>query len=142
VQANDLKTLYHENKVTNYNYIQLDTTLSEFYNLQGMCERIKSTVFPKEFNLLAKIFVLSFTSLVPFHLIDSIGFYVIPITVFEGFVFYALSELPNFYENPFDNHHQDTSVNAISRVIERDLLQMIGEKDIPPKIQPIEGVLH
>ena len=142
LQAQDLKRAYEAGDMSNYNYIQIDETLNEFYNLQGRCERINSTVFPKEFSILAKIFVISFTTLVPFHLIDAIGIFVIPIAVFEGFVFYALAEIPSLYENPFNNQYQDTPLNAISRTIERDLFQMIEAPEIPPVIELKDGILH
>jgi putative membrane protein len=142
LQARDLKQSFNSGEMTNYNYIQIDETLNEFYNLQGRCERIKSTVFPKEFSILAKIFVISFTTLVPFHLIDAVGLFIVPIAVFEGFVFYTLAEIPSLYENPFNNHYQDTPLDAISRTIERDLFQMIEDPEIPPVIELKNGILH
>jgi len=142
LQAQTLKETYASGLMSNYNFIQMDSTLNEFYNFQGMCERIKNTVFPKDFDLLARIFVLSFTTLVPFHLIDTVGLLVVPIAVFEGFVFFILARLPIYYENPFDNYYQDTPVNSISRTIEIDLLQMLKEEKVLSPITPERGVLH
>lgn len=74
-------------------------------------------------------------------MIDHFGLGVIPITVFEGFLFYILELLPAFYMNPFNNKPQDISMNALTRTIEIDLLQMLDENNTPPKIEPKDGVL-
>ena len=50
---------------------------------------------------------------------------------------FACSDL----ETPFDNLRQDISLTAISRAIEIDLKQLIGEKEIPEPLVPIDGIL-
>ncbi len=141
IQANEIGALYKNDETTNFNWIQIDNTLTEFYNLQGKCERIKNTPFPKEFSYLSRFFVITFTSIIPLHMIDHFGLGVIPITVFEGFLFYILELLPTFYMNPFNNKPQDISMDALTRTIEIDLLQMLDENNTPPKIEPKDGVL-
>ena len=43
--------------------------------------------------------------------------------------------------NPFDNAANDIPMTALCRAIERDLRQVLGETDIPPAIEPENGIL-
>jgi putative membrane protein len=42
-------------------------------------------------------------------------------------------------ESPFENHPNDTPINALSKTIEINLREVLGESDLPPKIEPMEG---
>lgn len=47
----------------------------------------------------------------------------------------------DYSENPFEGLHNDIPMLAICRIIEIDLLQTIGETDIPKPIQPKNDIL-
>ncbi|MBK7503625.1 MAG: hypothetical protein IPI52_00435 [Bacteroidetes bacterium] len=44
-------------------------------------------------------------------------------------------------ENPFDNGINDTPISTICRNIEIDILEMLDETNLPPKIEPFNDVL-
>ena len=43
--------------------------------------------------------------------------------------------------DPFENRRNDTPMTALCRTIEIDLRQALGEQDLPPPLQPVNGVL-
>lgn len=43
--------------------------------------------------------------------------------------------------NPFENEPNDTPMTSLCRVIERDLRQSLGEKELPSPLEPVDGVL-
>ena len=43
--------------------------------------------------------------------------------------------------NPFENKITDVPLTAMCNTIERDLKEMLGENDLPPKINPENGYL-
>lgn len=47
----------------------------------------------------------------------------------------------DYSENPFEGLRYDIPMLSVCRTIETDLLQMLGEKEIPKSIQPKNGVL-
>jgi len=47
----------------------------------------------------------------------------------------------DFSENPFEGLGNDIPMLALSRVIEIDLREMLGEEDLPPPIAAVQGVL-
>ena len=62
-------------------------------------------------------------------------------STFVGFIFLALDQIGRDLENPFENLPHDVSLTAISRTIEINLKQMIGEKEVPEALAPANGVL-
>lgn len=60
---------------------------------------------------------------------------------FIGFIFLALDKIGRDLETPFENLQHDISLTAISRNIEINLKQMIGEKEIPEPLAPVDGIL-
>jgi putative membrane protein len=53
----------------------------------------------------------------------------------------VLNRIGKNLEDPFDNHVYDTPMTALSRTIEINLLQALQEEQLPPAIQPVNGVL-
>jgi ion channel-forming bestrophin family protein len=60
----------------------------------------------------------------------------VPLRVIVGWIYVAMEMIGDYSENPFEGLHNDIPMLSICRTIEIDLLQMIGEKDIPKPIQP------
>ena len=53
----------------------------------------------------------------------------------------ALDQIGRDLENPFENRVHDVPLNAISRNIEIDLKQLVGEPDVPEPEKVVDGVL-
>ncbi len=47
----------------------------------------------------------------------------------------------DYSENPFEGLGNDIPMLALCRTIEIDLREMLCEKEIPPKIEAVNGVL-
>ena len=56
-------------------------------------------------------------------------------------VFVLIESMGSYLQNPFENTRTDTPMTAICRTIEIDLRQQLGEADLPPKLEPVDGVL-
>ena len=66
---------------------------------------------------------------------------VIPFSVLISWVFMTMEQICESSENPFDNGTSDTPMSAICRNIEIDILEMLGESNLPPKVEAYNGVL-
>ena len=53
----------------------------------------------------------------------------------------AVESLGGELKNPFEDKADDTPMTALCRTIERDLLHLLGETELPPARQPVDGVL-
>ena len=140
-QAQRLKEVFRDNS-NDFRYMQIDSTLNEFYNIQGGCERINSTVFPRIYSFLTTLFTWLFAFSLIFSLYDDLNWQILATRVVVAYVFLTLEKISRSLKDPFENGISDTPMTAICRTIEIDLREMLGEKDVPPPIKPIKGVLY
>jgi len=131
-----------------FRYVEMMRVLEEFYNLQGKCERIKNTPFPRQYAFFSNVFVWIFCLLLPFGLVGEFAeishsfiYMTIPFSVLISWIFYTMEIVGDSSEDPFDNMVNDVPMTALCRTIEIDLRDMLGEKELPEKIQAVKGIL-
>ncbi|MCD9853315.1 multidrug transporter [Epilithonimonas sp. JDS] len=147
-QSETLRKLHESGSINDFNYTTLENQLKEFYDQQGKCERIKNFPYPRQFSTINTYFTNLFCLLLPlgflneFAKLDSIYiWFTIPFSILLGWVFLVLEQIGESCENPFEGSANDIPITQISRMIEIDLRDMLNEKDLPPPIQPINGIL-
>lgn len=123
-------------------HMNLNTFLNNCNEAIGGCERIKNTVFPRQYSYYTTIFVWLFVTALPFGLVRDLGFFTILASLLIGFIFFVLETVGRLIENPFENSINDVPMLAISRTADINLRQMLGETDLPEPMQPIEGYLY
>lgn len=124
----------------------LDESLTELYDLQGKAERIKNTPLPRQYCYFPRVFLFLFVTLLPcgmISLLHEVGaaWLVIPLTSAVSFMFYVLMRVGEFNEDPFESRYSDTPMTALCRTIEIDMREQLGETDLPPKLEPVDGIL-
>jgi len=124
--------------------MQLDSTLNRLYNIQGGCERIKSTAFPDEVRFISRGLVWLSAIAVPIAFLSAdreIRVIEVLAVILISLSFMVVEQLGASLKNPFENEDNDTPMTALCRTIEIDLRQQLGETKIPPPIEPVHGVL-
>lgn len=119
----------------------IDRTLSDVTSAQGGAERIKNTPMPKQYDLFPQLFVRLYCLLLPLGMVANLGLLTPIGSTLVGFIFLALDEIGRDLEAPFENREHDVPLNAITRTIEINLKQMLGETEIPAPEKPLLGVL-
>ncbi len=147
-QSSDLKRLREADTIEDFRHMELQALITEFYTLQGKCERIKKFPLPRQYGHTSGIFVAIFIFLLPwgmvneFHDLSIYGAWVsIPFSIIVGWVFILMEMVGDYSENPFEGLPNDIPMLSLCRVIEIDLREMLGETDLPPGIQATDGVL-
>jgi len=152
LQSSELKKFNEEGSISYYNYVALENQLKELYDQQGKCERIKNFPYPRQFSSINIYFTNLFCILLPFgflsefsKLIEKFGeniiWLTIPFSMILGWVFLVLEQIGESTENPFEGNANDIPITQISRNIEIDLREMLGEKDLPPAIAAQNNIL-
>lgn len=156
-QANQITRLKKEDIIDGFQEDQLQSVLEEFYNLQGKCERIKNTPFPRQYGYFAKLFTDIFILLLPFGLLDVFEadminldsavknwyvFLMIPFSVLISWIFSTMDSIGDNSEDPFEGRINDVPMTALCRTIEIDLRDMLDETDLPEGIQPQDNILY
>ncbi len=119
----------------------LDATLTALADAQGGLERIKNTPLPRQFEQFPRVFVLAYCCLLPIGLVHDLGIMTPIGSTVIGAAFYLLDQIGRDIEDPFANDIHDVAMGAITRTIEIDLRQMLGEENTPEPAQPVEGIL-
>jgi ion channel-forming bestrophin family protein len=130
-----------------FDSFQMEGQLLALANYQGGCERIKNTPLLRQYDFFTRVFLYVFMLLLPFSLIGEFGrmnidYLMIPISVVISFVFAIIGKVGEVNEDPFENKITDVPLTALCNTIERDLLEMLGESDLPPKSSPENGFLY
>ncbi|WP_111669768.1 bestrophin family protein [Algoriphagus litoralis] len=129
-----------------FDSFQMEGQLLALANYQGSCERIKNTPLLRQYDYFTRLFLYVFIFLLPIALIDDfsrieIAGWMIPVSVLISFVFSIQAKVGEVNEDPFENRITDVPLSALCNTIERDLKEMLGEKELPQKTEVIEGYL-
>lgn len=138
-QSNDLEFMSKRGWIDGFRFIEMNKTLTRFCDQMGMSERIKNTVFPSTYIFYTRVFIWFLIVSMTFVATDLVNFWSIPIGVFVGYVFLVTHKVGLTILNPFAPTPSGISLDQIARTIEINLLETLGEKEIPKPIQPINN---
>jgi putative membrane protein len=119
----------------------LDASLVALADIQGGCERIKNTPIPFPYTVIIHRIVAVYCLAMPFGLVDTIGPLTPLVVLFVAYAFLGLDALGDEIEDPFGTDPSDLPLDNLCRTIEINLLQALGETDLPPALQPVDDVL-
>ena len=131
LQSKDLNKIYMQNIIDGFKFLELNKMLVNFTDLMGKSERIKGTIFPTTYRYYTYIFTWIFIITVTLVISDDAGVWSIFYASLLGYVFLTIQQLGQTLMNPFQNIPTGISLNQICRNIERNLLEMMGEKKLP-----------
>ena len=81
------------------------------------------------------IYILAFLP----TLSEEIGFMAIPVSAVLVLFFYLIFSIGRVMLDPFEGKPHDTPMSSIVRTIEINLLEQIGDDNIPAPLEPIKG---
>ena len=133
----DLRLCLDQGRIDSVLMASLDATMSGMVAAAAACERIRNTPIPFSYTLLLHRTAYLYCFLLPFGLVDSIG-YMTPLVVsIVAYTFFGLDALGDEIEEPFGTSANDLPLDAICRGIEINLRESLKEKNIPPPSKPV-----
>ena len=156
LQSKTLKELFDSKELDSYQFVEMEKMVKDFYDNQGKSERIKNFPYPRQFATINTFFIKLFCFLLPFGMLKEFdklndgmsGFMqgnmvwlVIPFSVLISWVYTSLEQVGESTENPFEGAANDVPISQMSRTIEIDLREMLGETDLPPALQPKNNIV-
>jgi putative membrane protein len=109
--------------------------------VQAGCERIAMTPVPFSYSLLLHRTAYVFCLTLPFALAGELGWWTLLPVLLVSYTFFGLDALGDQLEDPFGLEPNDLPLDAMVRTIERELLSLLGEKDLPAALTPVSYVL-
>jgi putative membrane protein len=147
-QSQHLAALKIRGLLNDFEHIALQNIINELYTEQGRSERIKNSPLPRQYATSSAIFILIFTFLLPFGMLKEFEakgpeliWLMLPFNLVVSWVFSLMEYTGDYSENPFEGLINDVPIQSIVRTIEIDLKDMLGESELPERLQPVENVL-
>lgn len=120
---------------------EIDRGLVALTRIQAGCERIRSTPIPFAYTLLLHRTASVYCFLLPFGLIDQLGWMTPLVVLVVAYTFFGLDALGDEIEQPFGLSPHHLPLSALCRGIEIDLREALGDPELPPPLQPEGGCL-
>lgn len=156
MQSKATKELVDNNEIDNYRFVEMQKAIKDFFDQQGKSERIKNFPYPRQFATINSFFIKLFCLLLPFGMLKEFDklndgmegimkgnmvWMVIPFSVLISWVYTSLEQVGESTENPFEGSANDVPISQMSRTIEIDMREMLGETDLPPALQPKNNII-
>jgi ion channel-forming bestrophin family protein len=156
LQSKTLRQLMDSGHLNELTFLELQKLIREFYEHQGRSERIKNFPYPRQFATINRFFIWLFCIMLPFGMLrefeklnegmtglleGQMVWLTLPFSVFVSWVFTSLEMVGDATENPFEGGANDVPISQISRTIEIDLREMLGETELPAPIQPMNNIV-
>jgi putative membrane protein len=139
--GNDLRLCLDEKRLDSCLASNIDATISAITAAAAACERIKGTPIPFSYTLMLHRTAYLYCFLLPFGLVDMIGFMTPFVVGIVAYTFFGLDALGDEIEEPFGNLPNDLALDAICRGIEINLRDTLGEEHGLIPLKPVNYCL-
>ena len=120
-QSEELRRVIEEEHLTEeFRFMGMMELITEMYALQGKCERIKNTPFPRQYAHFSGVFVLIFITLLPLGIVGQLAergapmiWLTVPISVVISWIFWTMEGIGDASEDPFENFIQRRADDSI-----------------------------
>ena len=137
LHINDLMSQTIESlEIDSYKKMQLDATLVRLVGSMGACERIKNTVFPREYPFYLHITIYLFLAFMSVSLANLGHHWEILMILLIAAPFFLLEKAAEHLQDPFEGRPTDVPVSSIARNIEINILNLLEAEEVP---EPLEA---
>lgn len=119
----------------------LDEHLSAMTLAAGGCEKIARTPIPPAYGLLSRGIVRGFVFLLPFALVQDLGWKTVLLAPLTAFLFGALLRFGEEVQHPFEAKDDGLALETMTRQLEIELRQRLGETEFPAALEARDKVM-
>lgn len=156
LQSKAIGKLFARQEIVVLQLVDMQRTIKDLLIQQGRSERIKDFPYPRQFATVSSLFVKLFCLMLPFGLLrefeklnegmvgvmsGNMIWMVIPFSVVISWMYTSLDQVGESTESPFEGSANDVPISQLCRKIEVDLREMLGEKELPPLLQPTNNIV-
>lgn len=120
-----LQRQYKGNCLNNYQLIAIQDLLNNLVDNLGACERILKTPIPLAYAIHLKQLLLIYCLLLPFQLVESLGWWTGLITALVSFTLFGIEAIGIEIENPFGHDENDLQLETICNTMKRNIDDLI-----------------
>jgi putative membrane protein len=116
--------------------LNLRTHTQALLDVAGACERIKKTPIPFSYNVYLKVYIITYTLILPFGLLPDFGYAGIGLIMFIFFAFIGIELMAEEIEDPFGLDCNDLPIGDIAHTIKQNVYELLEVKhaeELPAK---------
>src|SRR5687768_5344955 len=155
-QSRTIRDLFASQELAVLHHTEMQKTLKELLDQQTRSERIKNFPYPRQYATINTIFVWCFAALLPSCVIREfdrlndgvsglfaghMAWLAIPFSALVSWMYVSLDQVGESTENPFEGGANDVPISQISRLVEIELREMLGETTLPSLLRPQNHVI-
>ena len=155
-QSTTINDLFAAKELAVLHHTEMQKTLKDLIDQQSKAERVKNFPYPRQYATINTIFVWCFSALLPFCLVGEfarlssgvagplagqMAWLTIPFSALVSWMYLSLDQVGESTENPFEGGANDVPISQISRSIEIELREMLGETDLPPQLRSQNDII-
>jgi len=146
-QSEALRKLHHAQELDTLHHVEMQRTLKDLLDQQSRVERMKNYPYPRQYAVLDKILIWVFAAVLPLGLVREfdrlnelvtgpleghMAWFAVPVSALVSWLYVTLDKVGESTENPFEGGANDVPISQICRILEWDLLTLLGEPDRSP----------
>lgn len=116
-----METLCRENKLNNYDKLNIKPQIQAFIDVLGACERIASTPIPFSHSSFIKSFIVIYILVLPFGLIDTFHYFAILASTLISYALVGVELISEEIEDPFGEDSNDLPLTYLSNKIKQSV---------------------
>ena len=155
-QSGTIKDLFASEQLAVTHHAEMQRTLKDLLDQQSKVERIKNVPYPRQYATINTIFVWCFAALLPLCVIrefdrlndtvsgvlaGQMAWLAVPFSALVSWMYVSLDQVGESTENPFEGGANDVPISQISRLVEIELREMLGETGLPPLLRPQNDII-
>jgi putative membrane protein len=156
LQSKTLKSLYEKQEINVTQFVDMEKSIKEFYNLQGKSEQIKNSPFPRQYNIINNLLIQSFSFLLPYGLLTDFNklnesvsgimkgnmiWLIIPFSFLISWLYSSIAQVGENTENPFEGGANDVPISQTSFQLEAELREMLGEVNLTTDFDRSQNII-
>jgi putative membrane protein len=149
MQSQTLKTIYDGGEIAVLQFVDMERALRDLFIQQAKNEHMKSAPYPRQYAIINTFFVWLFCIILPFGMLKDFDllndvvqgpmrghmvWLVVPFSTIISWIYISLEQVGESTENPFEGSANDVPISQISRSIEIELREILGETALPDEI--------
>ena len=155
-QSDTIRQMFVKQELVVLHHTEMQKTLKDLLDQQSRAERIKNFPYPRQYATINTILVWCFATLLPFCLVrefdrlnDSVSgllaghmaWLTIPFSMLVGWMYVSLDQVGESTSNPFEGSANDVPMAQISRLVEIELRELLGETELPSLLRPTNQII-
>lgn len=115
-----------DGRIDSIQQARFDENIDKLEEVAGGCERILSTPIPYSYSVLLHRTIYIYCFLLPFGLVDSLGWFTPFIVAFIAYTFVAFEAIADEIEEPFGMDTNDLALDNMCEMIDRTIFELIN----------------